>query len=219
MGSLLEKLPSHETVYRVLRDRILFGDLAPGQAVTIHGLVEELRVSMTPVREAIRRLTAEGALELKDNRRIVVPHMGPKRFDELVFARTTIEPQLAKIAAKNIKPSDIEVLKQIDGQIDMAIEKGDVHGYMRMNHAFHFTLYDNAKSQVLLPIARSLWLRYGPLSRIICGRYGTSNLEDRHEEAIAMLEANNPSGVAEAIRKDIEQGFEIVHASFAEQKI
>lgn len=210
MPSLTENLPAHETVYRALRDKILFGDLSPGQAVTIQGLVQEMQVSMTPVREAIRRLSAEGALEFKGNRRVEVPVMGRHRFNELVFARTAIEPELAETAAQNIDTAGIQQLDDIDQAIDAAIKSGDIHGYMCGNYQFHFTLYAHANSRVLMPIAQSLWLRYGPMSRIICGRYGTSNLEDRHEEALQMLRDNNPIGVGDAIRKDIVQGFEIV---------
>ena len=52
------KIPAHETVYRKLRDLVLFGEIAPGQAVTIQGLTDQLDAGMTPVREAIRRLIA-----------------------------------------------------------------------------------------------------------------------------------------------------------------
>jgi len=219
MDSFTKKLPSHEMIYRALRDKVLFGELAPGQAVTIQGLVEEWQISMTPVREAIRRLTAEGALEFKGNRRVSVPVLGPKRFDELVFARRAIEPHLAEIAAEKITDAEIDLLQEIDAQIDTAIERGDVHAYMQMNYQFHFSLYQRAGTHILLPIAQSLWLRFGPLSRIICGRFGTSNLADRHEEAIAALRAKNPGAVAAAIQLDIEQGFDIVRASFQDQII
>lgn len=219
MGSIPEKLPAHETVYRALRDRILFGDFAPGQAITIHGLVDDLKVSMTPVREAIRRLTAEGALELKDNRRVSVPVVGPQKFAELAFARLSIEPKLAEIAAENTDTDTIKALAAIDQTIDDAIQAGDVQAYMQANYRFHFTLYERANSQILTPIAQTLWLRYGPLSRIICGRYGTSNLEDQHEEALEALRAKNPEGVGQAIRVDIEQGISIVQASFDESAI
>jgi DNA-binding GntR family transcriptional regulator len=57
------KIPSHEVTYAQLRDMVLFGVLEPGQPVTIQGLIADLGAGMTPVREAIRRLTAEGALE------------------------------------------------------------------------------------------------------------------------------------------------------------
>jgi len=85
---------------------------------------------------------------------------------------------------------------------------------MRDNYRFHFALYQNAQSRILKPIAETLWLRYGPISRIICGKYGTSNLVDQHEETMAMLRMRDHKGVGQAIRTDIEQGFEIVRSSF-----
>ncbi len=214
MLSSPEKLPAHEVVYRHIRDQILYGDLPPGHAVTIQGLVGELGVSMTPVREAIRRLTAEGALDLHDNRRVSVPGVDPARFSELAYARLVIEPKLTEIAAKNMLPQDIDSLARIDGGLNQAIELGDVKNYMRLNHGFHFSLYAHAKSDILLPIAETLWLRYGPLYRIISGKYGTSNLIDQHEEAISALRQRDPISAANAIRRDIEQGFEIVRQNF-----
>ena len=71
--SLQTNIPVHEMAYRKLWDLLLFGEIAPGQAVTIQGLVERLEAGMTPVRQVIRRLTSEGALNLQDNRRIIVP--------------------------------------------------------------------------------------------------------------------------------------------------
>ena len=70
---LLPKTPAHQAVYARMRDAILFGDLAPGQPITIQGLTTMLNAGMTPVREAIRKLTAEGALEMQGNRRASVP--------------------------------------------------------------------------------------------------------------------------------------------------
>ena len=214
MLSFPEKLPAHERVYRRLHDKILYGDFAPGQAVTIQGLVEELDVSMTPVREAIRRLTAEGALEFQGNRRVSVPVIDARSFSELTHARLAIEPELADIASQNIAPADIRNLRKIDDTLNVAIDQGDVKNYMRHNHSFHFALYGRAQSTILLPIAETLWLRFGPLYRIISGKYGTSNLVDQHDEAIIALEAGDGKATAKAIRRDIEQGFEIVRASF-----
>ena len=80
-------LPAHELVYRALRKRVLFGELQPGEPVTIQGLTETLGVGMTPVREALRRLTAEGALTFLGNRRIAVPVLDLQAVDELLTAR------------------------------------------------------------------------------------------------------------------------------------
>ena len=208
-----EKLPAHETVYRQIHDKIMFGDLTPGEAVTIQGLVAELGVSMTPVREAIRRLTAEGALEFQGNRRVSVPVMEPLKLDELAFARLAIEPKLAEIAAKKVSSCEIDTLERADARVNEAIASGDVPKYMRANHAFHFGLYAHANSQILLPLAKTLWLRYGPLSRIISGRVGTGNLIDRHEETITALRAGDADATGQAIAMDIQQGFDLMKAA------
>jgi len=217
--SLKANLPAHEVVYRRVRDKVLFGDLAPGQAVTIQGLVEEIGVSMTPVREAIRRLTAEGALVFQGNRRVCVPQMDENSFSELVFARQSVEPELARMACENINDVAITELKMIDQSVNKAIEAGDVTRYMFENHRFHFMLYGHAKSTILTPMAETLWLRYGPLYRIICGKWGTANMVDFHDEALIALQARDASAAAEAILLDIEQGFEIVRNSFSWSKI
>ena len=70
MDKSIKKRPEHQAIYHQIRDLILFGILVPGQAVTIQGLVDLIGAGMTPVREAIRRLTAEGALEIGGNRRV-----------------------------------------------------------------------------------------------------------------------------------------------------
>ncbi|MCP5072959.1 MAG: GntR family transcriptional regulator [Rhodobacteraceae bacterium] len=212
-------LPAHEVVYRKIRDKVLYGKLKPGQAVTIQGLVEELNVSMTPVREAIRRLTAEGALINQGNRRVSVPQMDAERFAELVFARKAIEPELARIAAQKSSNEAILHLTEIDQRINVAMDAGDVSGYMLENHQFHFTLYAQAGSAILLPLAETLWLRYGPLYRIICGKYGTGNMVDMHEETLQALANRDGDATARAILKDIEQGFEIVRADYGWSQI
>lgn len=215
MISSQKKTPAHEQVYMRIRDMILYGDFTPGQAVTIQGLVDEIGVSMTPVREAIRRLTAEGALDFMGNRRVCVPQTTEARFAELAYARLAIEPKLAEMAAKVAQESDIQCLRDIDNALNRAINTGDTKAYMLENHRFHFTLYCLSGSDILLPIARTLWLRYGPLYRIISGKYGTSNLIDQHDEAILGLQANDPVAVSNAIRNDIEQGFEIIRKDFS----
>jgi DNA-binding GntR family transcriptional regulator len=211
------KVPSHEVTYCRLRDMILFGQLAPGQPVTIQGLTATLEAGMTPVREAIRKLTAEGALDLQGNRRVCVPQLTPSQLDELGFARLTIEPKLASMAAEKLSAGDIARLTRIDAEINDAIATGDVHRYLLNNFRFHFTLYEHAGAPILLSLAQMLWLRFGPSLRVVCGRYGTSNLPDRHDEALAAMRAGNADAVATAIREDIEQGIGQVSLSLTKQ--
>lgn len=202
------RVPAHQQVYRQLRDRVLFGDLAPGQPVTIQGLVAELGAGMTPVREAIRRLTAEGALEFQGNRRVCVPSLTPDHIDELIVARGALEPELARRAAHRAGSDDLQQLEQTDLILDRAIEQGDIRAYLRFNYSFHAQLYALADAPILAEISDRLWLRFGPSLRVVCGRMGTQNLPDQHKEMMDAMRRGDPESAADAIRKDVIQGME-----------
>ena len=206
MDKIISKRPEHQAVYRQLRDMIMFGILVPGQAVTIQGLVEVIGGGMTPVREAIRRLAAEGALEIGHNRRVTVPEMTLKTLDEISFARLAIEPRLTELAARRMSDQCLVDLVAIDDEIDAAIASGNVERYLEFNYRFHFRLYEQADAPVLSRMSQSLWLQSGPALRIVCGRYGTANLPDKHDEALSALREGNPARAAKAISDDIRQG-------------
>ena len=207
------KIPEHEAIYLRIRQMVLFGELAPGQAVTILGLRDKLGAGMTPVREAIRRLTAEGALERADNRRVRVPLMTANVLDELYFARITLEPRLARMAAERHGPALADALQVIDQTLDQAILSGDIRGYLEHNYKFHFCLYEAAGAQVLFRLVSSLWLRIGPSLRIMGGLPSTRDLPDKHAAAIAALRANAPDQVAQLIEEDLRQGMDQVALS------
>ena len=208
MDGAVQNLPTHELVYRQIREMILFGELAPGQAVTIHGLVNELGVGITPVREAIRRLTAEGALVFQGNRRICLPVLSLEQLEELSFARLAIEPHLAFLATNNMEIADIERLQKVDELLNVAIAQGNVRAYLEHNYRFHELLYGYSDARILIAISCTLWLRVGPSLRVVLGRFGTANLPDKHKEAVAALRAGDAQAVAQAISEDLGQGHE-----------
>jgi len=207
-GSPDVRLPAHELIYRRLREMILFGDLTPGQAVTIQGLIDELGAGMTPVREAIRRLTSQGALEFQGNRRVCVPQLKPGDIDEMIVAREWLDPYLIRRAAVTVGPAETGRLAAIDAALDLAIRRGDLRAYLQGNYKFHMMLYDLAASPLLAELAEGLWLRFGPSMRVVCGRMGTQNLPDNHKAALGALRAGDPDAAAEAIGRDVRQGME-----------
>lgn len=210
------KLPEHVSVYLRLRDMILCGGLAPGQAVTIQGLVQSLGAGMTPVREAIRRLTAEGALQFQGNRRVSVPVLNEAQIDELLFARLALEPDLVRRAAHRITPDQITALIQADEALNDSIANGDITGYLLQNYRFHMTIYAAAESEIVLPMVQALWLRSAPSLRVMCGRLGTQNLPDMHRETVQALIAGDGESAAHAIAGDIRQGMENIRAVLRE---
>lgn len=215
MNQMVTKTPEHETIYLQVRDMILFGEVVPGQPVTIHGLADAIGTGVTPAREAIRRLTAAGALVTRENRRIEVPDMTAHRLEQIELVRLTVEPALAEAAANRCKPHDIKELERLDALVDEAIKVGDIRGYLEANYHFHFYLYGLADAQILHRIAETLWLRIGPSLRVVCGRYGTANLVDHHRKATEALRANDPLKTKDAIAQDIRQGMDFVRQTFA----
>ncbi len=208
------KAPTHLRVYKRVRDMILFGDLAPGAPVTIQGLSDDLQAGITPVREAIRRLTTEGALEFLGNRRVCVPVLTEEKLEELAFARLALEPKLAYWAALVLSPASIKALEEIDDALGDAVDYGNVHDYLFQNHRFHMTIYQAAKKPELLSIVERLWLGVGPSMRVICGRFGTHNLPDLHQILLEALRNGDPVAVEQAMRDDIEQGIETIRSAF-----
>ncbi len=201
-----EKRPAHEQVYRTLKSQILFGDLVPGQPVTIQGLTDSLGVGMTPVREAIRRLISDGALIFQGNRRVSVPLLSANDIEQMIFARISIETELSRRTTRNISSTEIDHLEKLDQRLDLMITDGDVGGYLRLNHAFHQALYSHADAPILVDLAERLWLRFGPSLRIVCGRFGTQSLPDRHKDIIVALRNKDAEKAALATAQDIEQG-------------
>jgi len=209
------RLPAHEIVYRKLREQILFGEIAPGEPVTIQGLTARLDAGMTPVREAIRRLTAEGALKFQGNRRVIVPHLTAQNIEEIIIARQCVEGELAARAAGNMTPDALAELVRLDAALDAGISRGDLQAYLEYNYRFHRLIYDLAEAPILADLAEGLWLRFGPSLRVVCGRVGTQNLPDKHKDLLqAMTDGNGPDAAA-ACLEDMMQGMEQVREMLA----
>jgi len=199
---------THETVYKNLYDSIITGRFEPGKTLTIRGLAEELNVSPMPIREAIRRLVALGALEMQSTRRVAVAKMTEERYHEIVTARILLEPEVSAQAIKHKNPALIRKLETIDDEIEKALDMGDVDLYSLKNWEFHFTLYRAAKCPIILRLIESIWLQFGPFMRIIVGRLGTSYMVDQHINAIDALKEGNEEALREAIRLDIYDGMD-----------
>ena len=209
-----KKMPEHQAVYVALRDRILLGQFAPGQPMTIQGLAEILGTGMTPVREAIRRLTSENALKTLGNRRVIVPILTQEQIDDIYFLRLTVEPELARRATKNLTKNHVKHLYEIDQNLNAAIKSGDIGTYLGYNNDFHFSIYSLANAPILMRAVESLWLQIGPSLRVVCGRYGTVSLPDKHLDLLKALLDADADAAASAIQEDLEQGILLMTQSF-----
>jgi DNA-binding GntR family transcriptional regulator len=170
---------AHERLYRTLRQQVMHGELDPGQSLTLRGLGKQFGVSMTPAREAVRRLVAEGALTLSSSGRISTPELTPERIEEL--------------AAINLMNGEAAV-------------RGDAVTYVRTNLEFHRTLYLRAQTPAMLAMCETVWLQLGPTMRAVYAKVKRREPPTHHRMILAALKAGDEPGLRLAVRTDVTQG-------------
>lgn len=201
---------AHERVYRALRTRIMHGEIAPGQALTLRGIGKEFDVSMTPARESVRRLVAEGALFLSSSGRVSTPELSNERIEELAALRALIEVELSSRALPRAHMALIDRLQSINMTVAEAVSKRDAVGYIRSNLEFHRTLYLRAQAPAMLAMAETVWLQMGPTMRALYGRLRRTDPPRNHKLIIAALKAGDEPGLRLAVRSDVTQGLRLL---------
>jgi DNA-binding GntR family transcriptional regulator len=194
-------------VYDKLHEALMSGVFRPGEPVTLRQLIVRLGTSVMPVRQAVGRLIAEGALTLLPNRSVIVPRMSRKRFTELWQIRQMLEGVAAENACRLAPPGLVKRLKQINASIRKAQTDGDLSSMLLNNQRFHFAIYDTADMAVLRSLIGILWLQAGPfLYLTFMSRRSLWSLQ-QHGEAIKAFESRNPTAAKRAITRDIQVAY------------
>lgn len=201
---------AHERVYRALRTQIMHGEIAPGEALTLRGIGKSFDVSMTPAREAVRRLVAEGALFLSSSGRVSTPALSNERIEELATLRALLEPELASRALPRAHFALIERLEAINQGVNQVIANHDATGYIRLNLEFHRTLYLRAQAPAMLAMAETVWLQLGPTMRALYGRLNRTEPPYHHKLILSALKAGDEPGLRLAVRADATQGLRML---------
>ena len=201
---------AHDRVYRSLRARIMHGEIEPGAALTLRGIARTYGVSMTPAREAVRRLAAEGALQMSSSGRISTPAPGNDRIEELATLRALLEPELASRALPRAHFALIDRLEAINQGVSQMVARQDASGYIRMNLEFHRTLYLRAQAPAILALTETVWLQLGPTMRALYARLKRADPPHYHRLILAALKAGDEPGLRLAIRTDVTQGLRML---------
>jgi len=201
---------AHDRIYRALRARIMYGDIATGQSLTLRGIGKSYGVSMTPAREALRRLVAEGALFLSASGRVSTPELSNERIEELAALRALLEVELASRALPRAHIALIDRLQSINMNVSEMVSKRDPVGYIRTNLEFHRTLYLRAQAPAMLAMAETVWLQLGPTMRELYERLPRAEPPSFHKHIVAALKAGDEPGLRLAVRSDVTQGLRML---------
>ncbi|MFU0505547.1 GntR family transcriptional regulator [Pseudaminobacter sp. NGMCC 1.201702] len=193
----------HEHVLRYMRRGLMVGAFLPGQVMSLRKLAAGFGTSPMPVREVLSRLVAANALEETKGGSVRVPRLSPDKLSDLFAVREVLEGMATELAAKKAQPGLIEELTAINKELLTAIEERHILNCLSFNQQFHFTLYEAAASEVLMPLIESLWLQFGPtmyMSLLIPSM--PWNASD-HGEILAALKENNAAAAKKGIVHDI----------------
>lgn len=152
-----------EDVARFVRKRIFNGDYAAGEYVRLDQLAAELGVSVTPVREALFGLRAEGLLDQQPHRGFVVLPVTQRDITDVSDVQAHIGGELAARAAANITDDQLRELEEIQAQLEDAYVADDEERAVRLNHEFHRAVNVAADSPKLAQLMYQI-TRYAPES-------------------------------------------------------
>jgi DNA-binding GntR family transcriptional regulator len=210
---------AHETqrewVYHKIRFALMSGRYQPGEKVTIAQLTGSLGVSMTPVREALRRLAAERALEMNPNRSVTVPKLSLDEVLAVRQIREQLEGFTARLAARRIEAPQLERLRRLGKELEKARAERAARRIMLLNEQFHFSLYEAAGVRVLTEIIATLWLQSAPTLNVLfrpenIGRYPLSE-QNRHNRALLRaLRARDGRAAERAVAAEIAVGSRVL---------
>lgn len=164
---VVERETMAERLYAQLREAIMTGHFAPGQLLSLRSVAEAVGSSTMPVRAALTRLQAEGALIDGPGRALMVPPMTLELLEELRDVRIALEGCVAERAARRIADEDIGPVERICDEMDAHAQAGRSSDYLQSNFEFHISIYSHGASALTLGTIQNLWMRIGPFLNLV----------------------------------------------------
>jgi len=201
--------PLRDVIFETLRKAIVSGDIKPGERLMEVSLADQMGVSRTPVREAIRRLEAEGLVTMTPRKGTHVSELSVKDIMDVLEVRTVLDKLATDLAAKRMQPAQLKALESVHKQYISCVEKENMEGAVKKDVEFHDLIYAASGNPRLVAVAGSLREHIYRFRVIyMSGSLIAENVLNEHEEILtALKEAQNniASNLAEKhIRNQME---------------
>ncbi|MGQ0564684.1 MAG: GntR family transcriptional regulator [Gemmobacter sp.] len=201
---------SHEPVYRALREAIMRGDIRPGDRMVVKPLSERFGTSALPVRHALQRLVAEGALTDEPYRGARLPLRGVDELMDLRRVRCAIEGQAADWAATRITGEELRRLHDLQARMKAVDDIARAENYLIWNYEFHFIVYRAARSPLLIPLIERLWLRAGPYLNALRTEFTLGQGLDHHDDVLAAMARGDGAAARAAVEAELSEAAEVM---------
>ncbi len=196
-----EQIRLQDQVYQIIKQAILDLNLAPGQPISEGELVRQLKVSRTPVRDALLRLEREGLVVIRPFRGTFVADISMEDAAEIFQLRELLEPAAAASAAKAMHPSDLAWARTLIEQMEEARNRGDDKKFLELAEEFHNLIVSQMRNRRIAAVMDNLYDHQRRIRKKIMASPGImpEALSD-YRAILAAIEAGDPAGAAEAMR-------------------
>ena len=195
-----------EQVADYLREAIIAGRIARGARLKQQEIATQLNTSITPVREALKLLEAEGYVAGDSFKGAVVAPFDIEASSEVLALRILLETQLVRGAVDHASAADIAELRVLAGEFEAAFEVGDNASARAANYRFHHRIFAIARQPQTLHFVQILWARY-PFDLINRLKGRVSRAAQEHDEMLAAMIAGDSAAAMLATRQHIEAGW------------
>jgi len=214
LRTLLQELGTTGTtadaVYKVLRQSIINGDLPPGERLRSDALANKIKVSRTPVREALRKLESEGLVIQSGRTGLIVRELSEPELTEVFYVREALEGMAARLAAHNATPSEIAELREFVEDMATVTQRGDIKALRNLTGEFHLLVCHSSHNQRLLQSLTAL------LDHVRQDQTSTLYIEGRpaeaikeHQELLRAIEARDGEAAEKAARRHRQRTLEL----------
>jgi DNA-binding GntR family transcriptional regulator len=190
----------------LIRDLIVAGDLDPGKRLNQTELADRLQISLTPVREALRQLEAEGLVDASAHRGVRVSTADHSSLENVYVVRRLLEPYAAARAIANLRPSDCRTAADLLRKLERASAKRDERATRKANYDFHFLLYERGELPLLVQQIRGLWARF-PWDVLSAVPSRMASAREEHDAILAGMEARDPAVTAAAVDHHLARSY------------
>ena len=195
-----------EHVAEYLREGILSGRFPRGTRLKQAQIAEQLNLSITPVREALRILEAEGYVLSETHRGVIVAPFDATAGREINDLRVLLETRLVLAAMEHMTPQNYAELARLQREFEAAQGRQDREAVRALNYRFHSQLYAAARQPQTLHFVQVLWAKYPfDLINLIKGRAGRAAAE--HRRLLKAMKAGDRKAVTSSVREHIEAGW------------
>lgn len=193
-----------DAVYTRLRQWITVGRFQPGERLKIRQVAADLGCGQMPVRAALQRLAAEGALLNSPNAGVAVPRLSSAAFDDLLQMRLLLEGEAAERGAARLLPAQQVAMQSLCQRMGQALARQDDADYLAANEDFHVLLYQAAGSPTLFRLIDTLWLQAGPISnQLFEAPEARLVLNQGHEDLMRAVASGDSAAARRAVERDI----------------